>query len=107
MRTPTLPPATHTNGILIGDGPELVAIDPASPYPEERAALDTFLDAVEGLRIHFYLQPGLGYRVEASEDFVTWDLIQAGTSAEAMLTATDKRPRTAVKMFYRIVQMPN
>lgn len=44
VRTPTLPPATHTNVVLVGHGPELVAIDPASPYPEERAALDAAID---------------------------------------------------------------
>ncbi|MEO6951276.1 MAG: MBL fold metallo-hydrolase [Polyangia bacterium] len=38
VRTPTLPPATHTNVYIVGDG-ELVVVDPASPYPEERAAL--------------------------------------------------------------------
>jgi glyoxylase-like metal-dependent hydrolase (beta-lactamase superfamily II)/8-oxo-dGTP pyrophosphatase MutT (NUDIX family) len=46
VRTPTLPPATHTNVVLVGEGDELVAIDPASPYPEERAALDALIDAL-------------------------------------------------------------
>jgi len=44
LRTPTLPPATHTNCYVLGTR-ELVVIDPASPYPEERAALDEALDA--------------------------------------------------------------
>lgn len=39
LRTPTLPPATHTNCYIIGER-ELCVIDPASPYDEERAALD-------------------------------------------------------------------
>jgi len=38
VRTPTLPPATHTNCYLVGTR-ELVVIDPASPYPEEQARL--------------------------------------------------------------------
>jgi glyoxylase-like metal-dependent hydrolase (beta-lactamase superfamily II) len=38
VRTPTLPPATHTNVYILGEG-ELVVVDPASPYPEEREAL--------------------------------------------------------------------
>ena len=38
VRTPTLPPATHTNTYIVGEG-ALVVVDPASPYPEERAAL--------------------------------------------------------------------
>jgi ribonuclease/clavin/mitogillin len=36
LRTPTLPPATHTNAYLIGTR-ELVLIEPASPYPDEIA----------------------------------------------------------------------
>lgn len=46
VRTPTLPPASHTNCFIVGDGAELVVIDPASPYPEERARLDGVLDAL-------------------------------------------------------------
>ena len=38
VRTPTLPPATHTNVYMLGRG-ALVVVDPASPYPEERTAL--------------------------------------------------------------------
>ncbi len=38
VRTPTLPPATHTNVYILGEG-ECVVVDPASPYPEERSAL--------------------------------------------------------------------
>ena len=53
IRTPTLPPATHTNCYLIGDGSEVVVIDPASPYPEERARLDALIDRCveEGQRV--------------------------------------------------------
>jgi glyoxylase-like metal-dependent hydrolase (beta-lactamase superfamily II) len=43
LRTPTLPPATHTNCYLIG-GDEVVVIDPASPYEEEQALLDRVLE---------------------------------------------------------------
>jgi ribonuclease/clavin/mitogillin len=39
LRTPTLPPATHTNCYIIGDE-QLLVIDPASPYDDERARLD-------------------------------------------------------------------
>lgn len=49
MRTPTLPPATHTNVYVAGDGESgLVVIDPASPYPEEQAALDGYLAGLAG-----------------------------------------------------------
>jgi glyoxylase-like metal-dependent hydrolase (beta-lactamase superfamily II)/8-oxo-dGTP pyrophosphatase MutT (NUDIX family) len=42
LRTPTLPPATHTNCYVVG-GDEVVVIDPASPYEEEQAVLDGVL----------------------------------------------------------------
>lgn len=43
VRTPTLPPATHTNCYVIG-GDEVIVIDPASPYEEEQALLDRILE---------------------------------------------------------------
>jgi glyoxylase-like metal-dependent hydrolase (beta-lactamase superfamily II)/8-oxo-dGTP pyrophosphatase MutT (NUDIX family) len=43
LRTPTLPPATHTNCYVIG-GEEVVVIDPASPYEDEQAVLDRVLE---------------------------------------------------------------
>jgi len=47
LRTPTLPPATHTNVYLVGPeaGPVAV-IDPGSPYPEQQALLDRVLEAL-------------------------------------------------------------
>ena len=42
LRTPTLPPATHTNCLLLGDD-ELWVVDPGSPYPEEQATLEKTL----------------------------------------------------------------
>lgn len=52
VRTPTLPPATHTNVYVVGQG-DLTVIDPASPYDEERGALDAWLDrlAADGERV--------------------------------------------------------
>ncbi|HYO98907.1 MAG TPA: MBL fold metallo-hydrolase [Pyrinomonadaceae bacterium] len=49
LRTPTKPPATHTNAYIVGHR-ELVILDPGSPYEEEQAALATCLDelAAEG-----------------------------------------------------------
>jgi tetrapyrrole methylase family protein/MazG family protein len=44
LRTPTLPPATHTNAHILGRA-ELTMIDPASPYPEAQAALEVAIDA--------------------------------------------------------------
>lgn len=43
LRTPTLPPATHTNCYVVG-GDEVIVIDPASPYEEEQAVLDGVLE---------------------------------------------------------------
>lgn len=43
VRTPTKPPATHTNAYLIG-GSEFVILDPASAEPEEQAALAQCVD---------------------------------------------------------------
>jgi ribonuclease/clavin/mitogillin len=43
LRTPTKPPATHTNAYLVGHN-ELVIIDPGSPYEEEQAALAAYVD---------------------------------------------------------------
>ena len=42
LRTPTLPPATHTNCLLLGDD-ELWVVDPGSPYPEEQKTLESTL----------------------------------------------------------------
>jgi len=52
VKTPTLPPATHTNCYLVG-GEEMIVIDPASPYEEEQQELDRFIDGLmtEGRRI--------------------------------------------------------
>jgi len=38
VRTPTLPPATHTNVYIVGEG-ELTVVDPASPWPDEQELL--------------------------------------------------------------------
>ncbi|MBV9957506.1 MAG: MBL fold metallo-hydrolase, partial [Acidobacteria bacterium] len=43
VRTPTKPPATHTNTYLIGSK-ELVILDPASPYEEEQKELAACVD---------------------------------------------------------------
>ena len=52
VRTPTLPPATHTNCYVVG-GEEMVVIDPASPYEEEQLKLDDLVSSLiaEGRRM--------------------------------------------------------
>jgi ribonuclease/clavin/mitogillin len=48
LRTPTLPPATHTNcWILDLGGGELAVVDPGSPHPEEQARLEAVLRDLE------------------------------------------------------------
>lgn len=51
LRTPTLPPATHTATVMVALERGLAVVDPGSPYPEEQAALERLLDeyAAEGL----------------------------------------------------------
>jgi ribonuclease/clavin/mitogillin len=53
LRTPTLPPAAHTNAYLVGPmdgtGPQIL-VDPGSHYPDQQAVLDAALteDAAAG-----------------------------------------------------------
>ena len=49
VRSPTLPPATHTNVYVAAtvDG-QLAVFDPASPWDDEQAALDAFLESLPG-----------------------------------------------------------
>jgi endoribonuclease LACTB2 len=44
VRTPTKPPATHTNCYLIYNSQEILVIDPGSPYEEEQQALSAAVD---------------------------------------------------------------
>ncbi len=48
LRSPTLPPATHTNCWLLDVGGALAVVDPGSPYPEEQAELESLLDLLAG-----------------------------------------------------------
>lgn len=52
LRTPTLPPATHTNCYIVGRD-ELLVVEPAAGDPAEQARLDRFLDRriAEGARV--------------------------------------------------------
>jgi len=46
LRTPTLPPATHTNMVVFGSGDALL-VDPATPFDDERGVLLAVLDDIE------------------------------------------------------------
>jgi glyoxylase-like metal-dependent hydrolase (beta-lactamase superfamily II) len=50
VRTPTLPPATRTNCYIVGETGRTVAIDPATPYADEQARLDAYVER-EGIRL--------------------------------------------------------
>ncbi len=47
LRTPTLPPATHTNCYFLGDQ-RLTIVEPASPWEEEQALLESTLETLPG-----------------------------------------------------------
>lgn len=52
LRTPTLPPAAHTNVYLVGpDRGPVAVVDPGSPYPEEQAILDALLSEIPISRV--------------------------------------------------------
>jgi glyoxylase-like metal-dependent hydrolase (beta-lactamase superfamily II) len=42
LRTPTLPPATHTNCVILGEE-KVIVVDPASPYSDEQDRLLSWL----------------------------------------------------------------
>jgi glyoxylase-like metal-dependent hydrolase (beta-lactamase superfamily II)/8-oxo-dGTP pyrophosphatase MutT (NUDIX family) len=44
VRTPTLPPATHTNCYVLHDADDLWVVDPASPYPQEQDELAAYIE---------------------------------------------------------------
>jgi ribonuclease/clavin/mitogillin len=56
VRTPTLPPATHTNAFLVGTQ-ELALVEPASPYEDEVERLAGWVEAqrVLGKRLRWIL----------------------------------------------------
>lgn len=53
VRTPTKPPATHTNCYLVYTSSEIIVVDPGSPYEDEQQVLASHLDELirEGRRV--------------------------------------------------------
>lgn len=52
LRTPTLPPAAHTNVYLVGpDQGPVAVIDPGSPYPDQQSILDAILAEIPIARV--------------------------------------------------------
>lgn len=56
VRTPTLPPATHTNAFVVGAG-EAVLVEPASPYEDELARMEGWVHRLgrEGVEVRAIL----------------------------------------------------
>ena len=51
FRSPTLPPATTTNCTILGGG-DVLLVDPATPFADERARFDEYLEVVlEGRKV--------------------------------------------------------
>ncbi len=74
VKTPTLPPATHTNVWVLGDH-HVIVVDPASPYPEEQERLDA-----------------------AMELFLVEAIVQTHHHLEHVSWAEDLRARTGAKI---------
>ncbi len=53
VRTPTKPPATHTNCYLVYSSKEILILDPGSPYDDEQQSLASSVDGLiaEGRRV--------------------------------------------------------
>src|SRR5436190_3167714 len=53
IRTPTRPPATHTNCYLVYNSKEILIFDPGSPYEDEQQALNSCVDELlsEGRKV--------------------------------------------------------
>ncbi|HSE30906.1 MAG TPA: MBL fold metallo-hydrolase [Pyrinomonadaceae bacterium] len=53
VRTPTRPPATHTNCYVVYNSKEILIFDPGSPYEDEQLALSEFVKGLvdEGRRV--------------------------------------------------------
>lgn len=46
-RTPTLPPATHTNSYALEGGGQSILVEPASPYPDQQHGFLSWVRALE------------------------------------------------------------
>jgi endoribonuclease LACTB2 len=96
VRTPTLPPATHTNCYLIGNR-ELVVVDPGTPDPNEQRRLIDHLAAYfsDGFRLAAVLlthrhQDHIGGAEAVSRHFAIPIWAHAST-AEAVSFSVDRR----------------
>ena len=101
VRTPTKPPATHTNCYIVGSK-DLVILDPASPYEEEQSALASCVDDLlkEGRKIReiilTHLHPDhvggvsalvehLGGQVQVAAHRLTAEALEGKTSVNRLI----------------------
>ena len=110
VRTPTKPPATHTNCYLIYNSNEILVIDPGSPYGDEQAALakcvDSFVagartvreillthvhpDHVAGVNaLNDHLEKAQGARVPVAAHRVTAESLQNQVSVDRFIEDTE------------------
>jgi ribonuclease/clavin/mitogillin len=73
LETPTLPPATATNTLILG-GDRLLIVEPATPHARERARLDALLSALRaegrelaGVLVTHHHADHIGYAQELRE----------------------------------------
>jgi glyoxylase-like metal-dependent hydrolase (beta-lactamase superfamily II)/8-oxo-dGTP pyrophosphatase MutT (NUDIX family) len=102
VRTPTKPPATHTNCYLIYNSHEILVIDPGSPYEDEQQALascvDDLISAGRTVReiILTHLHPDHTAGVNALNDHVEQKLGARVPVAAHRLTAESLRDQVNV-----------
>jgi glyoxylase-like metal-dependent hydrolase (beta-lactamase superfamily II)/8-oxo-dGTP pyrophosphatase MutT (NUDIX family) len=105
VRTPTKPPATHTNCYLISSSSEILIIDPGSPYEDEQAALaacvDSFVDEGRTVReiILTHVHPDHVAGVNALNDHLEKSHGSRVHVAAHAATADELRNRISVDRF--------
>lgn len=114
VRTPTLPPATHTNTYLAGTG-RWTVFDPASPYDDEQARMWGLLRAGHGqveriVLTHHHVDhvsgaealrgqlAGVGQRVPIAAHRVTADLVAGDIQVDEVLEDDDVLTCAEVKL---------
>ena len=89
VRTPTRPPATHTNCYLVHTSQEILIFDPGSPYEEEQQALAECVDSLiaEGRTVReiviTHLHPDHVGGVNALRDHLLGNVLVAAHSETA------------------------
>ena len=99
VRTPTRPPATHTNCYLVHTSREILIFDPGSPYEEEQQALAECVDSLvaEGRTVReiiiTHLHPDHVGGVNALRDHLSGDAVVAAHAETALALPSIKIDR--------------